>query len=326
MAIQEQPAAGRAVVLVGSALDAKSDDVVSAAWQIAARTGWELVIVHAVPLPHLVPGSPVQPAHAIETLADRARLALDEQARRLRPAGSPKPRLHLEPGIADMVLNRLAREFDARLIVVGATTSQGRLGKLLGSTAERVVQLSPVPVLVVRDELPVPPRAILAPLDLSSLAFDALVAATGILRRLVRTQAHDAPATVRCELLSVVPEAAADAAALARTQAAIENLAAQIDAPWIRFAPRVLAGEPRDQILRALEDHDCDLMVLGTRGSSGIRGRLGVVASDVVREAPCSVLLVPPTASFGASVAAGVTADLSPIPAAHRRPARGGTS
>lgn len=323
-----QPAARR-VVLAGSALDAKSDEVVSAAWKIAMRTGWELVIAHAVPLPHLVPGNPAQPAHPVETLTERARVRLEEQVRRLRPAGSSAPRLHVEPGIGDMVLNRLACELDARLIVLGATTSHGRLGKLLGSTAERVLQLSPVPILVVRDDLAVPPRTILAPLDLSSLAYDALVAAVGLLQRLVGTQAHGALPAVRCELLSVVPPDADDPtspAALARTQAGIESVAAQIEAPWIRFAPRVLTGEPRDQILRALEDVDCDLVVMGTRGSGGPGRRLGVVATDVAREAPCSVLLVPPAASFGETLAAGVADDLSPIPATHRKSAPGGTN
>lgn len=322
-----RPAARRAMVLAGSALDEKSDEVVSAAWTIALRTGWDLVIAHAVPLPHLVPGSPAQPAHPVETLTERARAMLEEQARRLRPAGSSKPRLHVEPGLGDMVINRVAGELDARLIVLGATTSHGRLGKLLGSTAERVLQLSPVPVLVVRDELPVPPPAILAPLDLSTLAYDALITALGLLRSLVGTQAHDAAPAVRCELLSVVPPGPDDPtpAVLAQTQAGIEHVAAQIEAPWIRFAPRVLTGEPRDQILRALEEHDCDLVVMGTRGSGGPRRRLGVVATDVAREAPCSVLLVPPAASFGESLAAGVADDLTPIPATHRRSAPGGT-
>jgi nucleotide-binding universal stress UspA family protein len=309
-------------IVAGSALDARSDEVVAAAWKMAAATGSELVIVHAVPLPHLVPGMPVQPVHPIETLAARAQHDLEEQARRLRPAGSPQALLRVETGVPDAVLANAALELGARLMVLGATTSHGRLGKLLGSTAERLLQAAPAPVLVVRDELPVPPRTVLAPLDLSMLAYDAFVSGLELLRDLDGDAAARRPA-IRCEMLCVVAplegEKEARPAALQQAQAGIESIAAQVETPGVRFAPRVLAGEPRDQILRTLEELDCDLVLLGTRGAGGLHRRLGVVATDVAREAPCSVLLIPPAKSFGDALARAVDQDLSPNPPGRRK-------
>jgi universal stress protein A len=46
-------------------------------------------------------------------------------------------------------------------------------------------------------------------------------------------------------------------------------------------------------ILRTQAEHDCDLIVLGTHGATGIRRWLtGSVAEEVVRRAPCPVLVV----------------------------------
>ena len=53
----------------------------------------------------------------------------------------------------------------------------------------------------------------------------------------------------------------------------------------------VADGVPADEIVRAAEDRQCDLIVMGTHGRTGI-GRLvmGSVAEEVVRKANCPVL------------------------------------
>jgi nucleotide-binding universal stress UspA family protein len=65
---------------------------------------------------------------------------------------------------------------------------------------------------------------------------------------------------------------------------------AGIDAP--RF---IRSGESAAQeIIAHCDEHDIDLVVMGTRGRTGIgRLLLGSVAEQVVREAPCPVLTVP---------------------------------
>lgn len=52
-------------------------------------------------------------------------------------------------------------------------------------------------------------------------------------------------------------------------------------------------GEPADEIIRAVEQHGVDLVVLGSHGTSGIRRfLLGSVSDKVLVYAPCSVLIV----------------------------------
>ncbi len=66
--------------------------------------------------------------------------------------------------------------------------------------------------------------------------------------------------------------------------------ATRLGAP--RVTSRLLRGVPWDQIVQtAREDPAIDLIVMGTRGRSGLaRVLLGSVAEQVIRHAPCSVL------------------------------------
>jgi hypothetical protein len=64
-------------------------------------------------------------------------------------------------------------------------------------------------------------------------------------------------------------------------------------------ANRVLMGFPREEILKSVEEHKADLIILGTHGRSGFeRLMIGSVAAQVLERATCNVLLVPPTAAM----------------------------
>ena len=56
---------------------------------------------------------------------------------------------------------------------------------------------------------------------------------------------------------------------------------------------RLLEGEPGDALVAAATAERCDLLVVGSRGRSGLaKLLLGSVANHVVAHAPCSVLVV----------------------------------
>jgi nucleotide-binding universal stress UspA family protein len=54
-----------------------------------------------------------------------------------------------------------------------------------------------------------------------------------------------------------------------------------------------ISGDPVKTLVRAVEDHKADLLVVGNRGLNTLAGRLlGSVPSDVSRQAHCDVLIV----------------------------------
>jgi nucleotide-binding universal stress UspA family protein len=71
----------------------------------------------------------------------------------------------------------------------------------------------------------------------------------------------------------------------------------------------VRTGKPRQAIVDDLAESCADLVVLPTRGLSGLeRLMLGSVASGVVHDAPCNVLVIPAAIADAASRRAALTA------------------
>jgi len=58
---------------------------------------------------------------------------------------------------------------------------------------------------------------------------------------------------------------------------------------------RLAEGMPAEQIVQTARELNCDLIVLGTHGRTGLRRLLmGSVAEHVLRQAPCAVVTVGP--------------------------------
>jgi nucleotide-binding universal stress UspA family protein len=65
----------------------------------------------------------------------------------------------------------------------------------------------------------------------------------------------------------------------------------------VKITPLVELGEVVDEIVHAARSKDCDLIVMASRGRSGMRGIFSAsLTSQVVRLAPCPVLSIQPTA------------------------------
>jgi nucleotide-binding universal stress UspA family protein len=75
--------------------------------------------------------------------------------------------------------------------------------------------------------------------------------------------------------------------------------------PAVRFEGRLCEGEPAEEIIRLAGKTRSDLIVMGTHGRTGLgRLLLGSVAEEVLRRAPCPVLLLKKPFPDGAPSAA----------------------
>lgn len=168
---------------------------------------------------------------------------------------------------------------------------------LLGSTTERVVRRSDTPVLTVRpdDNVPTYPySSVLVPTDGSDPADAAL--GTGVeLAALGESTLH---------VQSVVTPPVPSIDALSDDEiAALEADAAEIVDDATAFAEDNGVGSVtgavssessvHEAILSYVDEHDVELVVVGTQGRTGIdRYLLGSVAESLVRTAPVPVLTV----------------------------------
>ena len=190
-----------------------------------------------------------------------------------------------------------ATEQDIDLVVMGTHGRTGVERYLLGSVTEKVVRLSDVPVLTVRAEdesdVTYPYTDILVPTDGSEGAEAAISPAVDIARtydaRVHALSVIDTMAMgvdVRSSaILDALEESARSAVETIEEQAARASVSAVETA--------IQHGYPYRAIRSYVEEHDIDLVVMGTHGRSGIeRYLLGSVAEKTVRTSPVPVMTV----------------------------------
>lgn len=288
-------------ILVATTLGQSSDHVVAAGSEVARLTGAELHLLHAYVMPAIYYGSPmgmtaVQP-YDLEGEQKQIEKLLEAQLERLEIPAEEVAGQILEVGTAHRLLVESAEELGVDLILIGTSESQGPLAPLLGSTADRVLRKSRLPVWVVRQGARLPPEGVLTTLDLSDLSEES--ALQGL--RLVEAVSGGHPPKVETLfVLSQVERAGSvqfspeqvERFAYEELQRRVQELG---EKSGFRPQPVLRVGLPRQEIMAQLEKDPADLVVLGTHGRSGFeRLLMGSVAADVVRHAPSSVLVVPP--------------------------------
>jgi nucleotide-binding universal stress UspA family protein len=257
----------------------------------------ELTLVHAVRVPR-APGflaDLLPPSPQLESNARRgAEQRLEELAAEL---GRERVRTSVRVGAPAETVVAAAVELGADLVVVGPYGRRRGLGLALGSVAEQVLRLSPVPVLVGHALRSRRPAAILVPLTASpgfgEVAGWARVVAELTSARLIALHAVD---PVLHSRMRTVDNILRPGDLQARVIGATERwLTRRMEAAGaVGFEVRAVLGEPRTEIVAAVARDDVDLVVMGRPGA-GFMGRsaLGSVVSHIAREGASPLLLVP---------------------------------
>jgi nucleotide-binding universal stress UspA family protein len=194
-------------------------------------------------------------------------------------------------------IRSLAESWPADLIAMGTHGRTGISHALLGSTAERTVRSAACAVLTVRGDAgePRPIRRILAATDFSVDANHALVWAVELARRsearISLVHALAGPVALGEEELPLESVRAAQWAAEQAAHSRLERLVAQH--PEVAGDPVLEPGKPWRVICDASRRLEADLIVLGSRGRSGLGPLLlGSTAERVVRHAPRPVVVL----------------------------------
>ena len=160
-------------ILAATDLGVGSDAIVSSAAKLAAWTGAELHLLHALDLPWRFSRDAEQRSGFREEI-EEAEGRLQDQARRTLPEGvrpaSGKVLVYTAP---KAILDR-AEEVSADLIVVGPHSGGAAGAHFLGTTADNVIRTAEVPCLVVDEPLTEPIRRIGVPIDCSDPSQGAL--------------------------------------------------------------------------------------------------------------------------------------------------------
>jgi nucleotide-binding universal stress UspA family protein len=206
-----------------------------------------------------------------------------------------------------------ARELGAGMIAMATHGHTGLKRAFLGSTAERVVQHAPCPVLVVRsaqpetagakDGLPGTAKSfrlntILAPIDFSDCSRAGIDYAVQFAKqfgaKLVLFHSVHVPAyTLSDEYTALeVPNLFRLQEKYAEEE--MRKVRESVSGEGIQVETELAFGVPFDQVCDYVEKHDVDLIVTSTHGRSGLKHVLiGSTAEHIVRYAAKPVLVVP---------------------------------
>lgn len=265
-------------------------DVVATAAGLARASGAKLELLHVLPLRETDTGA----AEAQLALCVPRELAEAVSARRATRAV-----------VAELGILEAARESGADVIVVGTHGRTGLQHIRLGSVAERVVELSPVPVLTVRRDAArrqggamLKISKILCPVDFSEHSQAALDHAAELARRYGAelTLLHVVEPVLYPVAYGLPPVAPVDYEQVAREAAVrtLAGLAAKL--PNLKVGQKVESGAASQRICELAKEKGFDLVVLATHGYTGLKHvLLGSTAERVVRHAPCAVLVVKAT-------------------------------
>jgi nucleotide-binding universal stress UspA family protein len=300
-------------ILCGTDFSNGARDAVDVAADLARVLRARLVLAHVLDMPG---AEEVLGAHVEARVTDffegeKARLEglLRAEAKRVADSSAtidvPSIDVEVLLGRADEALIAHAARMNADLLVVAALGKRGEKLWSLGSTADRIAQSSPTPVLVVRDAAPFAAWSMNERRLRVLVGIDFTPSATAALRW---AQATFAPSP--CDLAAVhvywPPEmrdrlqhrslAIGDEATVAREVG--KDLEARLAAahPDLSIPLRVVGGlgRPADHLAQLASAEKFDLIVVGTNQRTGVsRVWHGSKSHDVVVRAPTSVAVVP---------------------------------
>ena len=228
-----------------------------------------------------------------------------------RPLPVPHPRFEAVVGNPPLEILALAGRTHADLIVMSSRGDSAARKMFFGSTAERVLRETTVPVLVTPPDgigparlgdIPKLVHRILVPLDLSPASdgqarvAKAIAGALGVpilLLHVVEPLRSNRPG------LRTMPSISGE-----RRSRAEEILASVVEgqSPW-RVESLVAFGEPSEEIAKIAHDRDTGLIVMGLHASTIHGGpRMGSVTYRVLCLARVPVFALPPLATAGDAV------------------------
>ncbi len=266
----------------------KSEMAIDRAGLLAEEIGAELSLLHVV-----------SPMDAERVLEQSLQIAIAKMRSRARPPlwrHGPTPEVAVRPGNpVRLICDTIERE-QTDLLIIGRHERRNVVDGVSGTIAEKVLSARKCPLLVVQRDADVSYRNVLLALDISSESGLAVRAAESLVlgSQSLATVLH----VYEPPLKGMVPSARqATSAHEARHRAAlgIHELLSRESADDTRYEVLVEEGHPIPAIVRAVERHRPQLLVMGTRAVSRMRrALLGSVASQLLKDlVGCDVLIVP---------------------------------
>jgi nucleotide-binding universal stress UspA family protein len=289
-------------ILAATDLSAPARHAVDRAFRMAASSGGELHILHAMELEVL--DTSLREMLVGEVGAVKAALVDDARERLSQLAGDPRNHRGFAASTRVVVGNPLsaiaseADALDASLVVLGARGKSSLRHALLGSTAARLLRKSAKrPVLVVKQAPHEAYRSVLVTVDFSPVSMGAVRLASQLAPEAQLTLLH----AFELPYLGKLTFAGVDEQVVWKyvitggesRRKRLHDLAAAAGLAPMAYSARVIHGDPAQQIIATEQEVHADLTVVGKHGTHVAEELLlGSVTKHVLTESQCDVLVI----------------------------------
>ena len=287
-----------------------SVQAIQIAKQLARRFGASIHLAHARQFNYaadfMAPVPPMVPFSIMPYEQNGEQIALEELKKVASECGVSSATCDVLSGAPPFdEICRLAQTIPADLVVMPTHGRTGLKHVFLGSTAERIVQHSSCPVLVTRSKTvksrngsQAGMKTILVPVDFSNCSRDGLRYAIAFANefgtKIILLHATYLGYVYSCEGTAIYDIPGLQKAARKTAERKMRELVRSVNFRAVKFETVLTEGSPVLDICAFAKDHDVDLIIASTHGFTGFTHVLiGSIAEQVVRHAPCSVLVVP---------------------------------
>lgn len=280
-------------LLVATDFSARSELALRRAASLSNQFGAELDLLHVV--------DDDQPAQIVEQEIQQARSLLRVTASELRDRAGREAAAVVRSGDPFQEIVDAAAGNDVDLIVMGSHRRQILRDVFVGTTIERVIRTGHHPVLMVNNPTDESYRRVIVATDLSPASANSLgtARALGLLDGAHVSLLHAFEPMAKSMMIYANIEREKIEAHVARegaeAQQRLYDLVDEFRLDELQYDLRLIEG-PTFRVIKGFVDQEQpDLLVIGTRGLTGVmRVLLGSVADAILRGVECDVLAVPP--------------------------------
>ncbi len=283
-------------IIVGIDVFAKSGNILKRAVCLAKECGSKLYIVYAVETPLLsIPSYFGAKGITIDKKGIKSKI--EKKMKKADPKSEVSFSVLIKEGNADDIILYESKLVNADMIIIGANTQNRR--SFLGTTAEKVAQQSHLPVLVVRKSAKEPYRTILAPTDFGMQSKQSVLFAKNIYpsAQIKAVHAYESFYTVGIYTAGSYTLENLDIAQYSEAikSTAQNNMKAFMKEVGIKKG-KVIDGDinSKEALVEYIKKNMPDLVVMGSRGTTGVKMLLGSMTSSILRAVKTDVLIYVP--------------------------------
>jgi nucleotide-binding universal stress UspA family protein len=275
---------GLKTIVVATDLEGKAEAALEYARKLAVVYHARIVLAHGLdPIEYAAVDA--VPSGVLKGLTEEARKVLDKLAADLLREGIHSHSEVRQGAVTEMLVD-VARQYKARLIVIGTKGMQGAGPVVVGAIAEQLVRLAPCPVLAVAADWnagpnrPTPGGPVLLAMERNDAAAAAAATAASLAEMFERP------------LIVLHVRTAAEKAAGLNPCTVMEDQGVRFEGA-VQVRSLVKDGDPADAVAKMIAEHHPSILVAGVKRASATPGPHGT-AFALLSASRVPVLCVPP--------------------------------